>query len=150
LDLSLNFPGFHRWKFTDVLRNVLKVIVSLLWVIVLQIFYVHSFDGAPEFIRKLLSFVHQMKGIPPYYVLAVAVYLIPNILAALLFLFPMLRRWIENSDWHIFRLLLWWQQVLSAYDMLPIQCTYLHRESNAYFHLIIKISETEAIFINFT
>ncbi|RHN69933.1 putative 1,3-beta-glucan synthase [Medicago truncatula] len=110
LDLSLNFPGFHRWKFTDVLRNVLKVIVSLLWVIVLQIFYVHSFDGAPEFIRKLLSFVHQMKGIPPYYVLAVAVYLIPNVLAALLFLFPMLRRWIENSDWHIFRLLLWWQQ----------------------------------------
>ncbi|PNY05622.1 callose synthase 5-like protein, partial [Trifolium pratense] len=110
LDLSLNFPFYHRWRFTDVLRNILKVIVSLFWVIILPVFYVHSFDGAPDFVKKLLSFVHQMKGIPPYYILAVAVYLIPNVLAAFLFLFPMLRRWIENSDWHIIRLLLWWSQ----------------------------------------
>lgn len=112
--MTLNFPGFHRWRFTDVLRNVLKVIVSLFWVIVLPLLYVHSFNGSPEFIRKLVSFVHQVKGIPPYYVLAVGAYLIPNVLAAILFLFPMLRRWIENSDWHIFRLLLWWSQVLCA------------------------------------
>ncbi|KAK2445017.1 callose synthase [Trifolium repens] len=110
LDLSLNFPGYHRWRFTDVLRNILKVIVSLFWVIILPLFYMHSFAGAPDFIKKLLSFVHEMKGIPPYYILAVAVYLIPNVLAAFLFLFPMLRRWIENSDWHIIRLLLWWSQ----------------------------------------
>ncbi|XP_057418669.1 callose synthase 5 [Lotus japonicus] len=110
LDLVLNFPGYHRWRFTDVLRNILKVIVSLFWVIALPLFYVHSFDGAPEFIKKVLSFLHQMKGIPPLYLLAVAVYLLPNLLAAVLFLFPMLRRWIENSDWHIVRLLLWWSQ----------------------------------------
>ncbi|KAG4970806.1 hypothetical protein JHK85_037227 [Glycine max] len=30
---------------------------------------------------------------------------------AVLFLFPMLRRWIENSDWHIVRFFLWWSQV---------------------------------------
>ncbi|KHN29244.1 Callose synthase 5 [Glycine soja] len=77
LDLILNFPGYHRWKFTDVLRNILKVFVSLFWVIILPLFYVHSFKGAPQ---------------------------------AVLFLFPMLRRWIENSDWHIVRLFLWWSQ----------------------------------------
>ncbi|GAU38073.1 hypothetical protein TSUD_318670 [Trifolium subterraneum] len=110
LDLSLNFPVYHRWRFTDVLRNILKVIVSLFWVIILPLFYVHSFDGAPDFVKQLLSFVHQMKGIPPYYILAVGVYLIPNVLGTFLFLFPMLRRWIENSDWHIIRLLLWWSQ----------------------------------------
>ncbi|TKY73835.1 Callose synthase 5 [Spatholobus suberectus] len=70
----------------------------------------HSFKGAPEFTKNLLSFLHQIKGIPPYYMLAVAVYLLPNLLAAVLFLFPLLRRWIENSDWHIVRLLLWWSQ----------------------------------------
>ncbi|RDX94922.1 Callose synthase 5, partial [Mucuna pruriens] len=110
LDLALNFPGYHRWKFTDVLRNILKVIVSLLWVIALPLFYVHSFKGAPEFIKNLLSFLHHPKGIPPLYMFAVAVYLLPNLLAAVIFLFPMLRRWIENSDWHIVRFLLWWSQ----------------------------------------
>lgn len=160
--MTLNFPGFHRWRFTDVLRNVLKVIVSLFWVIVLPLLYVHSFNGSPEFIRKLVSFVHQVKGIPPYYVLAVGAYLIPNVLAAILFLFPMLRRWIENSDWHIFRLLLWWSQVLCATLLtslphltisihnngLKLFCWYdaydvlIYTETNAYLHLIIEINET--------
>ncbi|KHN31144.1 Callose synthase 5 [Glycine soja] len=110
LDLALNFPGYHGWRFTDVLRNFLKVIVSLFWVVALPLFYVHSFKGAPDFIKDMLSFTDKIKGIPPLYMLAVAVYLLPNLLAAILFLFPMLRRWIENSDWHIIRLLLWWSQ----------------------------------------
>ncbi|XP_014524468.1 callose synthase 5 [Vigna radiata var. radiata] len=110
LDLALNFPGYHRWRFTDVLRSCLKVVVSLFWVIALPLFYVHSFKDAPNFMKDMLSFLHSIKGIPPLYMFAVAVYLLPNLLAAVLFLFPMLRRWIENSDWHIFRFLLWWSQ----------------------------------------
>ncbi|KAK7353644.1 hypothetical protein VNO80_19095 [Phaseolus coccineus] len=110
LDLALNFPGYHRWRFTDVLRNVLKVVVSLFWVIALPLFYVHSFKDAPNFMKDLLSFLHRIKGIPPLYIFAVVVYLLPNLLAAALFLFPMLRRWIENSNWHIVRFLLWWSQ----------------------------------------
>ncbi|KAK6152988.1 hypothetical protein DH2020_012627 [Rehmannia glutinosa] len=35
LDLFLNFPGYLRWKFTDVLRSILKIIVSLAWSIIL-------------------------------------------------------------------------------------------------------------------
>ncbi|RZC13176.1 Callose synthase 5 [Glycine soja] len=110
LDVVLNFPGYHRWKFTEVLRNILKVFVSLFWVIILPLFYVHSFKGAPEGLKQLLSFFKQIKGIPAFYMLAVALYLLPNLLAAVLFLFPMLRRWIENSDWHIVRFFLWWSQ----------------------------------------
>ncbi|KAJ1405051.1 Vacuolar protein sorting-associate protein Vta1/Callose synthase, N-terminal [Sesbania bispinosa] len=110
LDLILNFPGHHRWEFTYLLRNILKVIVSLVWVIILPLFYVHSFKGAPQGVKDFLSFFNQIKGIPPFYMLAVALYMLPNLLAAALFLFPMLRRWIENSDWHIVRLFLWWSQ----------------------------------------
>ncbi|XVE83338.1 hypothetical protein DITRI_Ditri16bG0080900 [Diplodiscus trichospermus] len=110
LDLVLNFPGYHRWKFTDVMRNILKIIVSLIWVIVLPLFYVRAFSFAPERLKNVLSFLRQVKGISPLYILAVVLYLFPNILAAALFIFPMLRRWIENSDWHIIRLLLWWSQ----------------------------------------
>jgi len=114
----LNFPGYHRWRFTDVLRSCLKVVVSLFWVIALPLFYVHSFEDAPNFMKDMLSFLDSIKGIPPFYMFAVAVYLLPNLLAAVLFLFPMLRRWIENSDWHIVRFLLWWSQVLLSSDLI--------------------------------
>lgn len=114
LDLALNFPGFHRWKFTDVLRNILKVIVSLGWAVALPLCYLHTFKMASEKFRDVLSFLNPLRGIPPLYIMAVALYLLPNLLAAVLFIFPMLRRWIENSNWHIIRFLLWWSQV----DML--------------------------------
>ncbi|XP_021300964.1 callose synthase 5 [Herrania umbratica] len=110
LDLFLNFPGYHRWKFTDVLRNFLKIIVSLAWAIILPLFYMRALSFAPDKLKDVLSLLRQVKGISPLYLLAVALYLLPNLLAAALFIFPMLRRWIENSDWHIIRLLLWWSQ----------------------------------------
>ncbi|XP_010530602.1 PREDICTED: callose synthase 5 [Tarenaya hassleriana] len=110
LDVVLNFPGFHRWRFTDVLRNILKIIVSLAWCIILPLCYAQSVSFAPGKIKSWLSFLPQVKGVPPLYIMAVALYLFPNVLAAVMFIFPMLRRWIENSDWHIIRLLLWWSQ----------------------------------------
>lgn len=113
LDLVLNFPGYHRPKFTSLLRNILKVIVSLIWAIVLPIFYLQTVRGLPDVLKGILSFLNKVKGVPTLYVIAVALYLLPNLLGAILFLFPMLRRWIENSDWHIVRLFLWWSQVFT-------------------------------------
>ena len=111
LDVILNFPGFHRWKFTEILRNILKIVVSLAWCVVLPLCYAQSVSFAPGMLKQWLSFLPRVKGVPPLYILAVALYLLPNVLAAIMFSFPMLRRWIENSDWHIIRLLLWWSQV---------------------------------------
>ncbi|KAI8535665.1 hypothetical protein RHMOL_Rhmol10G0191900 [Rhododendron molle] len=110
LDLILNFPGYHRWTFTDVMRNILKLVVSLAWSLILPLCYVASFQVAHQKIQDLLPFLSKVKGIPSLYIIAVAIYLLPNLLAAALFIFPMLRRWIENSDWHITRLLMWWSQ----------------------------------------
>ncbi|KAL3528069.1 hypothetical protein ACH5RR_012725 [Cinchona calisaya] len=112
LDLILNFPGYHRWKFTDVFRNILKIIISLAWSIILPLCYLHQNNSLFSFgnIKDVLSFLDKFKGIPPLYLMVVAAYLLPNLLAAVLFIFPMLRRWIENSDWLIIRFLLWWSQ----------------------------------------
>ncbi|KAG2328799.1 hypothetical protein Bca52824_011527 [Brassica carinata] len=110
LDVILNFPGFHRWKFTEILRNILKIVVSMAWCVVLPLCYAQSVSFAPGMLKQWLSFLPRVKGVPPLYILAVALYLLPNVLAAIMFIFPMLRRWIENSDWHIIRLLLWWSQ----------------------------------------
>ncbi|KAI0511251.1 hypothetical protein KFK09_011876 [Dendrobium nobile] len=109
LDLFLNFPGYHRWKFTAVMRNVLKTIVSLAWAVILPLLYMRS--GSPITLPvDLHKWLGQVKGLPPVYLMAVALYMLPNLLAAVLFVFPMLRRWIENSDWHVVRFLLWWSQ----------------------------------------
>ncbi|KAM0939118.1 putative 1,3-beta-glucan synthase [Dioscorea sansibarensis] len=110
LDLVLNFPGYHRWRFTDVLRNVLKTIVSLAWVIILPLLYFQSKSRINFPFKDLTKWLKQIKGVPELYIMAVILYLLPNMLTVVLFLFPMLRRWIENSDWHIIRLLLWWSQ----------------------------------------
>ncbi|CAN1352837.1 Callose synthase 5 [Linum perenne] len=109
LDLVLNFPGYHRWKFTDVLRNILKIIVSFAWAVILPLCYSGSFKQLGGFTNGM-TFLRTVKSIPPIYLFAVVIYMTPNILAAALFIFPMLRRWIENSDWLIIRLLLWWSQ----------------------------------------
>ncbi|KAK6128378.1 hypothetical protein DH2020_037854 [Rehmannia glutinosa] len=111
LDLFLNFPGYLRWKFTDVLRSILKIIVSLAWSIILPLCYVHQ-NNSFSFgkIKDVLAFLDKTNGVPPLYIMVVAVYLLPNLLAAVFFIFPMLRRWIENSDWLIVRFLLWWSQ----------------------------------------
>ncbi|CAN4114506.1 unnamed protein product [Withania somnifera] len=103
--------SYHRLKFTDVLRNVLKIIVSLAWCIILPLFYLQESNSELlTKIRSSLTFLDKMKGIPPLYLMAMAVYLLSNLLTAALFIFPMLRRWIENSDWLVVRFLLWWSQ----------------------------------------
>ncbi|XP_008801869.1 callose synthase 5 [Phoenix dactylifera] len=107
LDFVLNFPGYHRWRFTDVLRNILKILFSLAWATVLPFFYFNKQIDLP--IKNLTKWLNQMDG-APLYIMLVALYLLPNLLAGVLFIFPMLRRWIENSDWHVVRLLLWWSQ----------------------------------------
>ncbi|KAK4780315.1 hypothetical protein SAY87_016421 [Trapa incisa] len=110
LDMILNFPGYHRWGFSNILRNILKILFSAAWAVILPICYIQSDSVDAGQIKKLLSFLPKEKGIPPLYIMAVVIYMLPNVLAALLFIFPMLRRFIENSDWHIIRLLLWWSQ----------------------------------------
>ncbi|KAL9678012.1 hypothetical protein QQ045_015850 [Rhodiola kirilowii] len=112
LDIFLNFPGYHRWQFTDVLRNILKIISSIAWAVILILCYFSSFPvSIPAQLKDFLSFLPQAKKMPALYLMAIAIYIIPNIVAAPLFIFPMLRRWIENSDWHVIRFLLWWSQI---------------------------------------
>lgn len=114
LDFILNFPGHIRCKFIDVMRNILKIVVSAAWAVILPIFYISSQTKVNLPLKNLDQWFGYVKGVPQLYILAVAVYLIPNMISATLFLFPMFRRWIENSDWHIVRLLLWWSQVFNS------------------------------------
>ncbi|GJW18744.1 callose synthase 5 [Tanacetum coccineum] len=109
LDIVLNFPGYHRWKFTDVLRNILKVMISLAWSLGLLVAY-------------------RMSSL---YCVAVALYLLPNLLAAVLVVLPMLQRRIENSSNPIIRTFLWWSQIRTL-DMLRSRFQSIPGAFNAY------------------
>jgi len=52
------------------------------------------------------------------YVEAAAVFVIPEVLALLLFIIPWLRNAIENSSWRIFHILTWWFQVFVWVQLL--------------------------------
>ncbi|PIN05529.1 1,3-beta-glucan synthase [Handroanthus impetiginosus] len=150
LDLVLNFPGYLRWQFTTVLRTVLKIIVSLAWSIILPMCYVLQTKSFPfAQLKNLLSFLDKLKGVPPLYIMAVALYLLPNLLAAVLFVFPMLRRWIENSDWLIIRFLLWWSQprIYVGRGMHESQLSLMRRVSQILYSLIMFLCASDTDFV---
>jgi len=121
LDLVINCPFQHMWMFSNMLRSVVKLIISLVWAVALPFFYISSFNvTASQQILDVLSFPGQLKGVPTLYLMAVALYCVPNILATALFLFPMLRRFIEDSDWLIIRFLMWWSQVHRFFPILHL------------------------------
>lgn len=98
-------------KYTDILRYVAKVLVAIAWVIVLPVCYAHSWGDSTGLISTFKGWLGQSRS-PSLYVTAILVYLAPDVVSALLFLFPMFRRAIEQSDSGIVQLLLWWDQVI--------------------------------------
>jgi callose synthase len=87
--------------------------VALAWVIALPVCYAHSWGDSNGLVSILENWFGKSQS-PSLYVTAVLVYMIPDAVSALLFLFPMLRRAIERSELTIVKLLLWWAQVNSV------------------------------------
>ncbi|KDO51864.1 hypothetical protein CISIN_1g021025mg [Citrus sinensis] len=88
LDIVLSFNAWRSLKCTQILRYLLKFAVAAVWAVILPIW--------------------QSQG--SLYNYAVAIYLVPNILAAFLFFLPRLSRIMEQSNSLIVRLCMWWGQ----------------------------------------
>nr|GEV80223.1 callose synthase 3 [Tanacetum cinerariifolium] len=88
LDILLNWKARQFMASHVKLRYLLKVVSAVTWVVILM--------GCS---RSPLSFN-----------LAVVVYLSPNMLAGLLFLFPNIRRYLESSNHQVVKIMMWWSQ----------------------------------------
>ena len=97
-------------KYLDIVWYVMKLLIALGWVIALPICYAHSWGDSNGLMSILQNWVGKSQS-PSLYVMAVLVYLFPDAVSAFLFLFPMLRRVIEQSELAIVKVLLWWSQV---------------------------------------
>ena len=100
------------------LRYILKALSAAAWVVVLPITYSYSWKNPSGFGETIKNWFGNGPSSPSLYILAVVIYLSPNILSALLFLLPIIRRNLERSDYQIVRFIMWWSQVQETFQQL--------------------------------
>jgi callose synthase len=96
-------------KFSQILRYLLKFAAAAAWAVVLPIGYSSSVQNPKGLVKFFSSWARDWRN-QSFYNYAVALYLIPNILAAIIFLLPPLRRHVERSNFRVVTLLMWWAQ----------------------------------------
>ncbi|XP_015054888.1 callose synthase 3-like [Solanum pennellii] len=110
LDVMLNWKARRSMSFYVKLRYILKVISAAAWVIILPVTYAYTWENPPPFAQAIRNWFGSNSDSPSLFILAVVIYLSPNMLAALLFLFPFVRRFLERSHYKIVMLMMWWSQ----------------------------------------
>ncbi|XP_068345773.1 callose synthase 7-like [Pyrus communis] len=109
LDIILSWHCWKSLKFTQILRYLLKFAVAGAWAVVLPIGYSSSVQNPTGLLKFFSSWARDWRN-QSFYNYSVALYLLPTILAAVLFFLPPLRRHIERSNWRIVTLFMWWAQ----------------------------------------
>ncbi|XP_068337906.1 callose synthase 3-like [Pyrus communis] len=110
VDVILSWKGRRSMSFHVKLRYILKVITAAMWVVILPITYAYSWKNPPAFAQTIKSWFGNDGHQPTLFILAVVIYLSPNMLAAVLFLFPFIRRFLERSNYKIVMFMMWWSQ----------------------------------------
>ena len=118
MDIILSWKAWGSMTFSQILRYVLKFAVAAIWVVILPIGYSHYVQN-PAGIVKFLTSWAQSWTIPSLYNYAIAIFMAPNILAAVVFFFPPVRKYMERSNSRIITLILWWSQA----SMFPLPIT---------------------------
>ncbi|KAH7533719.1 hypothetical protein FEM48_Zijuj04G0161500 [Ziziphus jujuba var. spinosa] len=100
LDIILSWNAWKSLKCTQIVRYLLKFAVAAAWVVVLLIGYSSSVQNPTGLVKFFNSWAGNWQN-QPFYNYAIALYLLPNILAAVLFLLPPMRRRMEKSNLRI-------------------------------------------------
>ncbi|MCL7026663.1 hypothetical protein MKW94_009712, partial [Papaver nudicaule] len=109
LDVILSWKAWGSLKFTQILRYLLKFAVAAVWVVVLPIGYSSSVQNPSGLVKYFSNWVGNWQN-QSFYSYAIVIFMMPNLLAALVFFLPPLRRHMERSNWRIVALLMWWAQ----------------------------------------
>ncbi|KAF8015337.1 hypothetical protein BT93_H0983 [Corymbia citriodora subsp. variegata] len=110
LDVILSWKAQRSMSFFVKLRYILKIISAAAWVIILPGTYACIREDPLDSAQTIKSWFGNCSKSASLFILAVVIYLSPNMLAALLFLFPSIRRFLERSHNKIVMLMMWWSQ----------------------------------------
>ncbi|KAL3754837.1 hypothetical protein ACJRO7_002003 [Eucalyptus globulus] len=109
LDIILSLNAWKSMRYTQILRYILKFVKAAVWAVVLPISY-SSLVQYPTGVLKFFSTWGQDWRNQSFFYYAIAIYMIPNVLAAILFFVPYLRRTMERSSMFPITVLMWWAQ----------------------------------------
>ncbi|KAB1224868.1 Callose synthase 2 [Morella rubra] len=110
LDLILSWKARKNMPIYVKLRYVLKAISAATWVIIFPVTYAYIWKNPPGFAQTIKSWFGNSPSSPSLFILSVLIFLSPNMLATILFLFPFIRRFLEGSNSKIVMLMMWWSQ----------------------------------------
>jgi len=110
LDLVFGWKAKRSMSFAVKLRYVLKLISAAAWVVILPVTYAYTWENPTGLARTIKSWLGDGQNQPSLYILAVVIYMAPNILASMLFLFPFMRRILESSNVKVITIMMWWSQ----------------------------------------
>nr|QKN22528.1 callose synthase 1 [Urtica dioica subsp. dioica] len=110
LDIILSWRARKSMSGYVQLRYVLKAITAAAWVIILPVTYSLGLENPSGFAQTMKSWFSNGQGSSSVFIVAVVVYLSPNMLSILFFLFPLIRRSIERSDKKVLTFIMWWSQ----------------------------------------
>ncbi|PON81166.1 Glycosyl transferase [Trema orientale] len=110
LDIILSWKARRSMSYYSQLRYALKAITAAAWVIILPVSYAYGLKNPSGFAQTMKNWFGKGPGSSSVFILAVVIYLAPNMLSVLFFLFPFIRRPLERSNNKILALMMWWSQ----------------------------------------
>uniref|UniRef100_A0A6N2KJI9 1,3-beta-glucan synthase n=2 Tax=Salix viminalis TaxID=40686 RepID=A0A6N2KJI9_SALVM len=110
IDIILMWKARKTMQLYVKIRYVLKVISAAAWVIILPVTYAYSWKNPPGIGQTIKRWFGNSPSSPSLFIMAILIYLSPNILSTLLFVFPFIRRILERSNNKIVLFLMWWSQ----------------------------------------
>ncbi|XP_050944379.1 callose synthase 1 isoform X4 [Cucumis melo] len=110
VDIILSWKARKSMSFYVKLRYVLKIVSAVAWVIVLSVAYALSWKNPSGFTQTLKSWFGNSFSSPSFFIVAIVIYLSPNMLSGLLFIFPTIRSFLERSNNKAVMLMMWWSQ----------------------------------------
>ncbi|XP_025650299.1 callose synthase 3-like isoform X3 [Arachis hypogaea] len=110
LDIILCWKAKQNMSLYVKLRYILKVVSAAAWVFVLSVTYACTWDNPPGFAQTIRSWIGNEASFPSLFILAIVIYLSPNMLAAVFFLFPSIYQFLERLNYRIVMLMIWWSQ----------------------------------------
>ncbi|XP_030515431.1 callose synthase 7 [Rhodamnia argentea] len=109
LDIILSLKAWKSMRCTQILRYILKFVLAAVWAVVLPIGY-SGLVRNPTGVVKFFSTWGRDWRNESFFYYAIAIFMIPNVLAAILFFVPYLRRTMERSSMFPITVLMWWAQ----------------------------------------
>jgi callose synthase len=117
LDIVLSWKARNSMSFAVKLRYILKLLSGAAWVVVLPVTYAYALENPGGVARTIKGWFGDGQKQSSLFGLAVVIYLAPNMLAATLFLFPVLRRALERSNLKVITFIMWWSQVIIPWQL---------------------------------